>query len=46
MRGAETFPESPFTVHHLDEIIPGNDLLRQMRHMVNGIKMDLKTMLR
>ena len=42
MRGADTFTESPFTVHRLDDFVPGNHPLRPIRQMVNEalVKMD------
>ncbi len=35
MRGADTFIESPFTLHRLDDFVPGNHPLRPIRRMVN-----------
>ena len=35
MRGADTFTESPFTLHRLEDSVPGNHLLRPIRQMVN-----------
>ena len=36
MRGADTFTESPFTLHRLEDFIPANHpLLRPIRQMVN-----------
>jgi transposase len=42
MRGADTFNETPFTVHHLDDFVPRNHPLRAIRQMVNEalVKMD------
>ena len=42
MRGADTFTESPFTLHGLEDFIPGNHALRPVRQMVNKalVKMD------
>ena len=35
MRGADTFTESPFTLHRLEDFVPGNHPLRPIRQMVN-----------
>ncbi|ABM35732.1 transposase, IS4 family [Polaromonas naphthalenivorans CJ2] len=35
MRGADTFAESPFTLHRLDDFVPGNHSLRPIRQTVN-----------
>ena len=38
MRGADTFTESPFMLHRLEDFVPGNHPLRpirQIRQMVN-----------
>ena len=35
MRGADTFTESPFTLHCLEDFVPGNHPLRPIRQMVN-----------
>jgi len=42
MRGADTFTESPFTLHRLDDFVPSNHPLRPIRQMVNEalLKMD------
>ena len=35
MRGADTFTESPFTLHRLEGFVPPDHLLRAIRQMVN-----------
>ena len=42
MRGADTFNETAFTVHHLDDFVPKHHPLRAIRQMVNEalVKMD------
>lgn len=42
MRGADTFTERAFTLHRLEDFVPGNHLLRPIRQMVNEalVKMD------
>ena len=35
MRGADTFTESPFTLHHLEDFVPADHPLRPIRQMVN-----------
>ena len=42
MRGADTFTEHPFTLHRLEDFVPGNHPLRPIRQMVNEalMKMD------
>ena len=35
MRGTDTFTESPFTLHRLDDFVPANHPLRPIRQMVN-----------
>ena len=42
MRGADTFTKSPFTLHRLEDFVPGNHPLRPIRQMVNEalVKMD------
>ena len=35
MRGADTFTESLFTMHHLEDFVPGDHPLRAIRVMVN-----------
>jgi transposase len=42
MRGADTFNETAFTVHHLDDFVPRHHPLRPIRQMVNEalVKMD------
>jgi transposase len=42
MRGADTFTENAFTVHHLDDFVPSNYPLRPICQMVNAalVKMD------
>ncbi len=37
MRGADTFTESPFMVHRLDDFVPSNHPLRPIRQMVNEV---------
>ena len=42
MRGADTFTESPFTLHRLEDFVPPDHPLRSIRQMVNEalVKMD------
>jgi transposase len=42
MRGADTFTESPFTLHRLEDFVPSDHPLRPIRQMVNEalLKMD------
>ena len=42
MRGADTFTESPFTLHRLEDFVPPDHPLRPIRQMVNEVlvKMD------
>ena len=42
MRGADTFTESPFTLHRLEDFVPADHPLRAIRQMVNAalVKMD------
>ena len=42
MRGADTFTESPFTLHSLQDFVPADHPLRAIRQMVNEVlaKMD------
>ena len=42
MRGADTFTESPFTLHRLEDFVPTDHPLRAIRQMVNEalLKMD------
>ena len=42
MRGADTFTESPFTLHRLEDFVPADHPLRPIRQMVNAAlgKMD------
>ena len=42
MRGADTFTESPFTLHQLEDFMPPDHPLRPIRQMVNAalVKMD------
>jgi len=42
MRGADTFTESPFTLHRLEDFVPADHPLRPIRQMVNEalVKMD------
>ncbi|MEC5214415.1 transposase [Polaromonas sp. CG_9.5] len=42
MRGADTFTESPFTLHRLEDFVPSDHPLRPIRQMVNAalVKMD------
>ena len=42
MRGADTFTESPFTLHRLKDFVPGNHPLRPIRQMAGEalVKMD------
>ena len=35
MRGADTFTERAFTLHRLEDFVPGNHPLRPIRQMVN-----------
>jgi hypothetical protein len=35
MRGADTFTESPFTLHRLEDFVPPDHPLRAIRQMVN-----------
>ena len=35
MRGADTFTESPFTLHRLEDFVPSDHLLRPIRQMLN-----------
>ena len=35
MRGADTFTESPFTLHRLEDFVPADHPLRAIRQMVN-----------
>ena len=35
MRGADTFTESPFTLHRLEDFVPAERPLRPIRQMVN-----------
>ena len=36
MRGAETFTETSFTLHRLEDFVPFNHPLRAIRQMVNA----------
>ena len=42
MRGADTFTECPFTLHHLEDFLPPDHPLRPICQMVNEalVKMD------
>lgn len=44
MHGADTFTESPFTVHRLDDFVPRNHPLRPMRQMVNDALVKMNAM--
>ena len=35
MRGADTFTESPFTLHSLEDFVPADHPMRAIRQMVN-----------